>query len=138
MNINIRRLLTAGAFVAFGVALAGCNLYKTQSNSTPPADTEQQQTTQPTEASGTITYSDSGFSPKEVKVKVGEALTFKNDSTKSVQVNSAPHPQHTQFPELNLGAIAAGESKSVTFTTAGTRKYHNHLDASEFGSIVVE
>lgn len=136
--MSIKKIITAGTFIALAVVLSGCNLYKTQSNANPSQAANDQQTTQTIEASGTITYSDSGFSPKEVKVKVGETVTFKNDSTKSVQVNSAPHPQHTQFPELNLGVIASGESKAVTFTTAGTRKYHNHLDPSQFGSIVVE
>lgn len=135
--MSTKKIITIGAFAVFGLVLSGCNLYKTQSN-TPATSAEQQQTAQSGEASGTITYSDSGFSPSEVKVKVGESVTFKNDSADNVQVNSAPHPQHTQFPELNLGAIAPGESKSVTFTSAGTKKYHNHLNTSQFGTIVVE
>ena len=136
--MNIKKILTVGAFLTLGLVLSGCNLYKTQSNANPTASTNEQQTTQSTESSGTVTYSDSGFSPSEVKVKVGESVTFKNDSSESVQINSALHPQHTQFPELNLGAIAPGESKTVTFAAAGTKKYHNHLKASENGTIVVE
>ena len=85
-----------------------------------------------------ITYTDGGFSPSQIKVKVGETVTFKNDSKTTIQVNSASHPVHTSFPELNIGAIAPGESKSVKLTTAGTKKYHNHLSPAQSGTIVVE
>ena len=69
---------------------------------------------------------------------MGESVNFKNDSTGNVQVQSDPHPTHTLFPELNIGVIVPGESKSVTFTTTGTKTYHNHLNPSQKGEIVVE
>jgi len=136
--MNIKRIAVTGTFIALALVLSGCSLYKTQSNANPTASENEQKSTSATQSSGIIAYTDSGFSPAEVKVKVGETVTLKNDSSSSVQVNSAPHPQHTQFPELNLGAIAPGESKTVTFTTAGTKKYHNHLNPSQNGTIVVE
>lgn len=131
-----KKIFIAGAIISSALILAGCKAYNTQST-----DQNNQQQTAASQApvSGNeISYSSSGFSPSELKVKVGDTVTFKNDSEQVVQVNSAPHPAHTSFPELNIGAIAKGESKSVTFTTAGTKKYHNHLNASENGTIVVE
>lgn len=85
-----------------------------------------------------ITYSEGGFSPASVKVKVGQEVTFKNTSSSNVEVNSAPHPTHTLYPELNINGVAAGASGSTTFSKAGTYKYHNHLNAGQNGTIVVE
>ncbi len=133
--VNIKKMAVFGAVVSSALILSACNLYKSPATSTAP--TEQEATTTPV-GGNVVTYSDSGFSPAVLTVKVGESVEFKNDSATNIQVNSAPHPTHTQFPELNIGQIAPGESKSVTFTAAGTKKYHNHLNASENGSIVVE
>lgn len=132
---DIKKIAALGVVVSSALILSACNLYKSPATSTSPA--EQEATTTPVEGN-VVTYSDSGFSPATVTVKVGGAVEFKNDSASNIQVNSAAHPVHTQFPELNVGQIAPGESKSVTFTTAGTKKYHNHLNASQTGTIVVE
>ena len=94
-------------------------------------------TVQSPEAGNQIIYSDAGFSPKQITVKVGEKIEFMNNSSSNVQVNSAPHPTHELYPELNIGVIAPGESKSVSFTTTGTKTYHNHLNPSQNGQIVV-
>lgn len=135
--INFKKIAIFGAVVSSALILAGCNLYKTSGGETGTGTTTEQTETAPV-SGNLITYTDSGFSPAQVNVKVGDTVTFKNDSESTVQVNSAPHPVHTQFPELNIGSIAAGESRTVTFTTAGTKKYHNHLNPSQNGTIVVE
>lgn len=132
-----KKIFIVGAVIVSSMVLAGCKAYNTPSTS--QSNQQQQSAGSQTPVSGNvISYSSSGFSPAELKVKVGDTVTFKNDSEQVVQVNSAPHPAHTSFPELNVGEIAKGESKSVTFTTVGTKKYHNHLNASESGTIVVE
>src|SRR3989344_2336318 len=136
--MNLKKAAIFGAIVSSALILAGCNLYKTSGGETGSTGTATEQTETAPVSGNLITYTDSGFSPAQVSVKAGDTVTFKNDSTKSVQVNSAPHPAHTQFPELNIGTIAAGESKTVAFTTAGTKKYHNHLNPSQTGTIVVE
>ena len=136
--MNLKKAAIFGAVVSSALILAGCNLYKTSGGETGGTGATSEQT-EPAPVSGNlITYTDSGFSPAQVSVKVGDTVTFKNDSTKNIQVNSAPHPAHTQFPELNIGSIAAGESKSVKLITVGTKKYHNHLSPGQNGTIVVE
>lgn len=131
---NVKKMLIVGAILSGALVLSACNLYKV-----PSGQTGQQQTTTEAPVSGNvITYSDSGFSPSSVKVKVGEKVEFKNTSSESVQVNSVVHPTHQLYPELNVGTIASGGSKSVTLTTIGTKKYHNHLSPGQTGEIVVE
>jgi len=51
---------------------------------------------------------------------------------------SDPHPVHTDYPPLNLGTFFDGASLSLKFPTAGTYVYHNHLNPSERGTIVVK
>lgn len=133
--IDIKKLAALGLVFSSALILSACNLYKSPATSTTP--TEQEVTTTPAEGN-VVTYSDSGFAPATLTVKVGQAVTFKNSSMSTVQVNSAVHPTHTLYPQLNIGSIASGQSKSVTFAKAGTYKYHNHLNAGENGTIIVE
>ena len=85
-----------------------------------------------------VTWDGGGFSPSELKIKAGGMVTVSNTAVTAVQLNSDPHPTHTLFPELNLGAIPAGASKSFKMDQAGTFTYHNHLSPSQKGTIVVE
>lgn len=86
----------------------------------------------------TITVTSSGFQPGSLTVKAGETVVWSNQTGNTSNVSSAPHPAHTDYPPLNLGDIAPGASVSLTFPAAGTYKYHNHLNPSQFGSITVQ
>jgi plastocyanin len=92
-----------------------------------------------TTSQNTIEYGSTGFSPTTITVKVGDSVTWTNNSSSTVQVSSDPHPTHTDFPPLNsVGAIAPGSSKSFTFTKSGTFGYHNHLNPSDKGEVIVK
>lgn len=86
-----------------------------------------------------VTLSNSGFTPASVTIKVGEKVTFKNDGSGQMWVASAPHPTHTNYPEFDekIGA-GNGQSYEFTFAKAGTWKYHNHLNPTQFGIVVVQ
>lgn len=79
-----------------------------------------------------------GFEPKTVTVKAGTKVTWTNNSGEVSNVSSAVHPTHLVYPPLNLGNIEAGVSVSLVFDKVGSYKYHNHLDASQTGTVVVE
>lgn len=85
-----------------------------------------------------VTITTAGFTPKDITIKAGENVTWMNSDTIDHTVNSAPHPTHTIYPPLNLNTIKPGEKKSLTFPTAGTFKYHDHLNPSLFGSVTVQ
>jgi len=89
-------------------------------------------------AAATITYSDSGYSPASVTVKSGEAVEIKNTSSHAMQFDSDPHPIHTNDPELNVGSVNPGESMKFTVSKTGTFGYHNHLNPSDKGTIIVK
>jgi len=137
--VDLKKIAAIGIVFSSALILSACNLYKS-----PPTQTNQNQQSQtavdqsPVPGANAIVYSDSGFSPASLTVKIGETVEFKNNSQNRVQVNSDPHPTHTLFPVLNIGQIAPGESSSVTFDKAGTYTYHNHLNVSQTGTIMVE
>ncbi len=89
-------------------------------------------------AKNVVSITSTGFSSKDITVKVGDSITWENTDSADHTVNSAPHPTHTAYPPLNLGLIKPGEGKSLTFPTAGTYKYHDHLNPSLTGSVTVQ
>ncbi len=132
--------------VVAGAAFLFVNNSKKDNNTTSKQNTENSTnsststTTDTTTATSSVTiiYTDSGFSPSSVKVISGGSVTVKNNSSRTIQFDSNPHPAHTDNTELNLGLVGAGESKSFTVTKKGTWEYHDHLNASAGGTIVVE
>lgn len=90
-------------------------------------------------AATTINYNSGVFTPNSVTVKVGDSVRFTNGSSGNINVDSNPHPVHTDYPPLNIGIILPGQtSTSVQFTKTGTFGYHNHLMPTEGGTIVVK
>lgn len=85
----------------------------------------------------TVILDKDGFSPASVTITPGSKVIFVNSSGTDAAVNSDPHPTHTNYPPLNLGPIDPGQSKSLTFDTPGTYGYHNHLNPSQRGTIIV-
>ncbi len=101
----------------------------------------------------TVTYTNSGYSPSELKIKEGETVTWENESTQNMWTASAMHPTHTAYSGTSLSAhcpdtenvafdacegTLPGESWSFTFTKAGSWGYHDHLHPTLFGKVIVE
>ena len=108
------------------------------SNSNVDSSSSSPGSSTPTSQGATITYSDSGFSPSTVTVQTGGTVVIKNTSSHGLQFDSDPHPVHTNNPELNVGTVPAGQSTTFTPDTKGTFGYHNHLNASQKGTLIVE
>lgn len=87
----------------------------------------------------TVTYSDLGYSPKEIRVTAGTTVKFVNQSGNPMWTASDPHPTHTMMFGFDaMRAMMSGESYSFTFANAGTWRYHNHMVPGHMGSVVVE
>ena len=130
--------ITAVLLIVGGViALTRKSTDTTPSPTAPTTTNGTDTTTDQTTAGTTITYNGSSFSPATLTVKSGSNVTIKNDSDEPLQVQSDPHPVHTDNPELNVGVVSPGQSKTFTVTAKGTWGYHNHLDSAEAGTIVV-
>lgn len=100
-----------------------------------------------------VVYTDAGFAPGTLTIKVGDTVTFENQSSSGMWVGSAMHPSHTVYSGTALAqhcpdvtntsfdeckSDASGTSWSFTFTKVGSWGYHNHSRALHFGKIIVE
>ena len=152
-------LIGGGAYVYMQNKQA--NQLSTSSNQA--TSTQQVSITASTTSHTIVSYDYQGFSPKSITVPLGTTVTFVNQSTKSMWVASDPHPIHTAYSGTSLSqhcpdttnssfdecaALApsvvsasnpynAPSSFSFTFNKEGTWKYHNHLDHSQTGTVIV-
>jgi plastocyanin len=119
-------LLIAGLFVA-----AACG----SSSDSSPSPTPNPATT--------ITITSAGTNPRNLTVSRGSQVTFVNNDSRSHQMNSDPHPAHTDCPELNqVDFVSVGQSRSSgNLNTARTCGYHDHTDdtnANLRGTITIQ
>lgn len=125
-----------GIVIAAIVVGAGFFLvYNKRSYSSPPQVSPSNEATQEQNA---ITLTESGFSPSTLTVKAGTKVTWINKSGGQATVNSSSHPIHTSYPPLNLGSFLEGSTLSLVFAKPGTYGYHNHLNSSQTGTIIVQ
>lgn len=85
-----------------------------------------------------VAITSSGFNPQTVTVKVGTRVIWLNKSGGLATVNSDLHPTHRLYTPLNLGEFPDGSSVQLVFDKPGTYKYHNHLNPSQTGTVVVQ
>jgi plastocyanin len=76
----------------------------------------------------TITITSSGVSPKTIEISVGNRVTFVNNDRVFHEMQSNPHPEHTDCPEIGeVGALSPGQAKQTgVFRTARSCGYHDH------------
>lgn len=100
-----------------------------------------------------VTFTDSGYMPNTITVKKGETVTWKNESGNQMWTASAAHPTHVGYSGTDIAncgtpaglnqfdsckGVAPGKSWSFKFDNIGTWGYHNHLNPSHFGTVVVK
>lgn len=113
------------------------NIYK-PNNAAAPASSSSSSSASTASAVATITYSDSGFSPATTTVKAGDTVAIKNTSSSVMQMDSDPHPVHTDDTDLNVGTVNPGETKTFVVTNKGSFGFHNHLAPSNTAKIVIQ
>lgn len=98
-----------------------------------------------------VVYDGSAYSPATVEVKRGERVTFVNRGQGEMWPASAMHPTHTAYPGSDIKkcgsgemifdackGLAAGESWTFTFDRVGKWNFHNHLNPSARGAVMVK
>lgn len=96
-----------------------------------------------------VTYTENGFEPKTVNINKGDTVRFMDQSTNGMWVASNNHPTHSLYPEKSASDCAgssfdtcrvlkAGEFWEFTFNKVGTWRYHNHMNPSDEGTVVVK
>ena len=94
-----------------------------------------------------VSYTDSGFSPNILTIKKGDVVTFTNTASDAMRVASNPHPIHNGYPTTggcvsstfdSCSDISPGQTWTFKFDIVGKWGFHNHLNPSEGGTIVVQ
>ncbi|MFA5841759.1 MAG: hypothetical protein WC835_02235 [Candidatus Paceibacterota bacterium] len=90
-------------------------------------------------AGNIVAYHNGGFFPDKITIKAGQYVTFENVSDNDMWIASDPHPSHSAlmgFDEHN--SVKTGGRYSHVFTQTGAWKYHNEMDLSKNGTVIVE
>lgn len=96
-----------------------------------------------------VEMSSSGFSPASIEIKKGDTVNFVAIDS-GIWPASALHPTHTVYPGSGITkcggddkifdaceGVGQGGTFSFTFNEVGDWKYHDHLNPSRTGSVVV-
>ena len=92
----------------------------------------------------TITIgSDGRVTPSSVTVTAGSRVTFVNNHNRPHDMNSDPHPEHTDCPEINqVGFLQPGQSRATGNLNAVRRcGFHDHNEPSNAaltGTIIIQ
>lgn len=86
-----------------------------------------------------VVIKDGRFIPSELKIKKGDTVVWTNRDSSQTWPASAFHPTHQVYRDFDaLKGLNTGENYSFTFDKVGNWKYHNHLNPSVTGAIIVE
>ena len=161
MKKSINVILVFALFLVAAVAISGCAQYGGQQPQAPPAapavptaapptpPASPQHPQQQVAAAGvrTVVITATGFNPATLTIKAGETVMFLNQDTAPHWPASAMHPTHTVYPEPGgcIGSkfdackgLGTGQPFMFKFNEKGSWKYHDHLNPSLWGTIVVE
>jgi plastocyanin len=83
----------------------------------------------------TITIANNAVSPKNIIVPRGSQVTFTNNDNRTHDMESDPHPEHTDCPALaQVGFLNPGQSRqSGNLNIARVCGFHDHELASVIG-----
>jgi len=130
----MRARAVAGLAAALGLCI-GCG----SSN----GDSGMITTPSPPVAGTTITITTSGVSPKNLLISPGTQVTFINNDVRNHEMNSDPHPEHTDCPAINnVDVLVPGQMKQTgNLNSVRTCGYHDHQApdvAAWRGSITIQ
>ena len=98
----------------------------------------------PGTSGATITIGANGaVSPSQVTIALGQSVTFVNNDSRAHEMQSDPHPIHTDCPPMNaVGSLNPGQTRLTNaFTTARTCGFHDHNNPNSTalqGRIVIQ
>lgn len=141
-NVSISRYL---AIMFFLLATSGCATHLG-----PEAGENDYSYNETFENTTEVTYGNSGFRPKTVTIEKNETVVWESNNS-GMWVASNEHPIHTEYSDTELSKhcqrgtgnnafdqCTSGDRYYFTFEKEGTWEYHNHLDTSAEGKVIVE
>lgn len=146
MQKNKSKLVIGIILVLIGVGLVVWVLMSRQAEAPAVTPSSSASETEDSEPAGTdeepleeatITFTNDGFTPSRLTVKKGATITVRNEATAPVQFSSDSHPTHSDNPEMNLTTLTNGQSASFTANEVGEWGFHDHVDHSKTGMLIV-
>ncbi len=106
---------------------------------TPPVDTGVSADMTATPEVVGINITSTGFSPSTVTIKKGDYVQFTNQDTAAHWPASNPHPTHTDYPGFDaLKRLNTGDIYRFQFEKVGSWGFHDHLNPSTHGTVIVK
>lgn len=85
-----------------------------------------------------VSYTDRGFSPATLEIKVGKSVHFVNNSNKAMSLTTT-EPNNQIYGEFNQGkTVGRGGSYDFTFLKSGVWSYMNRNNQGDRGVIIVK
>jgi plastocyanin len=133
------RMFVVGTAIAGAIALgaASCGGSTSSSSTSPTTGCT------PSSSPATFVIMNSTVCPTTLTVSRGTQVTFSNQDVNNHEMDSDPHPEHTDCPEINqVDFIAPGQSRQTgNLNIARTCGFHDHMHpdvASMKGKIVIQ
>lgn len=142
--------------LAFIVATSGCihagEPVEPEPDTADNRESPTSDTSDSTSQSNTVYLTSSGFQPSELTIQQGETVTWVNNASQPMWIASDRHPTHTNYAGSSISEhcsngestgpvfdqCSAGERYSFTFEQTGEWSYHNHENAGQTGTVIVE
>ena len=100
----------------------------------------------------TVIYTEDGFDPEEIVIKVGEQVVWMNESNGPMWVATDEHPTHGVYSgttrKEHCSSSASGtipfdqceptDTFTFTFDKVGEWSYHDHISPQHIGTVIVE
>jgi hypothetical protein len=121
---NLRSLVAGGAVAALLAIAAACG-GSGSSNTTAPTGS-----CTPSSNANTIVIQNNQICPQTLTIARGSQLTIVNNDSRIHQMDSDPHPEHTDCPELNqIDFLNPGQQRSSgNLNTARRCGFHDHTN----------
>ena len=85
-----------------------------------------------------ITLTEDGFKPEVLTIQLNDTVVFKTTRNVPFWPASDKHPAHSEYPEFDARKeILFDSSWEFTFTEIGEWSYHDHLNSTLRGLIIV-
>ena len=85
----------------------------------------------PSGNANTLVLMNNSICPQALTVSRGSQLTIINQDSNTHEMASDPHPEHTDCPEITIGFLSPGQTKSSgNLNTARSRGIHDHNNST--------
>ena len=127
MRLKVKMILRlVGPISALALFAVSCGGSGSSGSPTSPSTP----TSASTPVGATLTITDAGVSSALLRISLNERVQVINNSSTTHEMQSSPHPTHSDCPPMNQPGVLppGGSGFTAAFTLAGTCGFHDNLD----------